>query len=1007
MSNLKLKCMRKLIGLFALLTLLGLQVGFAQTREITGTVVDKTDNTPLPGVSVVLKSDRSKGTATDVNGKFTIRVSNNDVLVFTFLGMKDQEIAVAGKNVINVEMSPIAESLEEVVVTAYGVVKREAKTGSITSVGADKLSDTPASSVDKMLAGKMAGVQVTAATGQPGASSQIRIRGTSSINAGNEPLYVVDGIPVMEGNQSYFTNTGNAIASINPNDIESITVLKDAAAASVYGSRAANGVILITTKSGREGKAMFNARAKYGVSWLANDNDFGIMNGPQLLDFQRQAIRNAGYDPDDPTANGGSYYRPYELLNRPQTNWMDHFTRLGKMQEYEINAQGGSAKTKFYSSLSYHKNEGVFYGVDFKKIVARVNVDQKLLDNLSMGARINVAYSESNDVPMQSLYYSNPAFAGLTILPWTPAYNADGSHNVDISENSNTNPRATAKYDEQFEDQYRFIGNMYLEWKPIRNLVIKTTDAVEMTFGGGRRYWAPETNQGEATLQTAKTMYRQLTTSNTITYNNIFGDHSLRVLAGQEAMSRYFNYLYVSSPNVDPAIPYPNTSTTEKDQGGYSEDTRTLMSFFGILDYSYASRYYLQASLRYDGSSLFGENNKWGLFWSIGASWNINNEKFMSNISSLDVLKLRVSYGVNGNNDILPYKAYGVYASTKYNGTTGMLPSTPANNKLSWETNKALNVGVDFGFLGRLSGSIDVYQRKTEDMLLNKPVPQTTGFSTNLINIGKMENKGLEFQIEGDIIKTKEINWNLGFNISFNRSKITDLAGDEMITYTNLKGESEPRIRHIKGESLMTFYLNDYYGVNPINGEALWRDKDGQITNDYNSAAFIKAGSPEPKYTGGFNTTFSWKGLALSAFFEFKGGNDVLLVENRYLQADGNQMSMNQLKSAGNYWKKPGDTGCNPKPVAGNASNSYTFANTRFMQKGDYLRIKDVTLSYTLPTHICKKAYMNNVKFYVSGLNLYTFHDVHWWDPERGVDGMGIGIYPMTKTFVGGIEISF
>ena len=449
--------MRKLIGLFVLLTLWGVQICFAQTREVTGTVVDKSDKSPLPGVSVIIKNNRAVGTATNINGKYSIKVNENDVLIFTFVGMKDQEIAVAGKNVIDVELVPATESLEEVVVVGYGTVRREAKTGSITSVGGEKLAEVPVISVDKMLAGKMAGVMITTNSGQPGASSQIRIRGTSSINAGNEPLYVVDGIPIESGDQSVMNNTSNAIAAFNPNDIESITVLKDAAAASIYGSRASNGVILITTKAGKEGKSQFTARAKYGVSWLANDNNFRVMSGAELLDYQRTAAINAGVDPDDPT---GTYYRPYELLNRPQTNWMDHFSRLGNMQEYEVTAQGGSAKTKFYSSLSYQKNEGVFYGIEYDKLTARVNVDQKLHEKLDFGARINVAYIKSSDVAMQSLYYVNPAWAGLQILPWTPAYDANGDHNVNISENSNSNPRATAKYDDNWEKQYRFIGNM-------------------------------------------------------------------------------------------------------------------------------------------------------------------------------------------------------------------------------------------------------------------------------------------------------------------------------------------------------------------------------------------------------------------------------------------------------------------------------------------------------------------------------------------------------------------
>ena len=369
----------------------------------------------------------------------------------------------------------------------------------------------------------------------------------------------------------------------------------------------------------------------------------------------------------------------------------------------------------------------------------------------------------------------------------------------------------------------------------------------------------------------------------------------------------------------------------------------------------------------------------------------------------LSILKLRASYGVNGNNNISAYQAYGVYATAAYNGANGTLPSSPDNANLSWEKNYTWNVGLDLGFFdSRINFQVDAYDRITKGMLLSKQVPQTSGFSSNFMNIGSLKNTGVEAQLDGDIIRTNDWNWNLGVNFAWNKTEILDLGDVEEMTYS---GDS--RLKHVVGKSFYTFYIKDYYGVNPSNGEALWRTKDGQLTNDYNKAQYIYAGSPEPKFTGGINTSVAWKGLSLSAFFEYKVGNKVLIVENRYVQSDGNQMNMNQALGALNYWEKPGDTGVNPKPVAGNASNSYTFASTRWMEDGSYLRLKDVTLSYTFPQAWMKKIHLQNLKVYVSGLNLYTFHDVQWWDPERGVDGMGAGIYPMTKTIVGGLEVSF
>ncbi len=979
--------------------LIGISTITAQVAKVTGIVTSASDGEPVVGAAVAVKEVPTLGVATDLDGKFTFTNLPKEAktLVVSYMGMITQEARVSSN--MRIVLQEDAELLEDVMIVAYGTTKREAKTGSIVTVASDQIAEIPASSIDKMLAGKLAGVQITSSSGQPGSNSQIRIRGTSSINSGNEPLYVVDGIPVMDGDQSAFTNTNNPIAMISPEDIESITVLKDAASASVYGSRAANGVILITTKSGKEGKSTITARAKFGMSTLANDNNYGVMNAQELLAYQRDAIINAGKNPDDPT---GSYYRPYALLTQPLTNWMDHFTRLGQMQEYEVTMSGGNQKTKYYSSVSYHKNDGVFYGVTFNKFQARINADHQINKVLSTGVRINAGTMYNEDVPMQDLYYSNPAFAGVTILPWSPAYNEDGTHSIEIPENSYTNPRAIAEYDNQWEKQYRFNGSMYLELKPMKGLTIKTTNAAEMSFNEGRRYWSPLSGKDQSpTLQTTQVQYRLLTTSNTITYENTFGKNYVRGLIGQEATARDFEENYQYSYELNPDIPYhvAGNSTNDLD---YAVNRRTLMSFFGIFDYNYDSRYYLQASIRGDGSSLFGEKSRWGLFYSVGLSWNIHNEKFMQNAGAVDLLKIRVSYGLNGNNSIAPYQQYGLYSTVTYNGYTGMYPASPANENLSWEKNYAWNAGIDFRFFKKLYGSIDLYKRTTKDMLLEKSLSRTSGFTSALQNIGSMSNKGIEFQLDYDAISTKDWNWTIGFNIAHNKTEILDLGDDEMLSYA---GDS--RLKHIVGNSLFTYYLKDYYGVNPVNGDALFVAEDGSLTNDYNKARYIEAGSPEAKFTGGVSTSLSWKGISLSVVGEFKGGNNVLIVENRYLQSDGNQMSMNQAKSAMNYWKKPGDTACNPKPVAGNSSNSYSFSTDRYIERGDYFRIKDITLSYDMPQSIISKAKMSTLRVYLSALNLYTFHDVNYWDPERGVDGMGYGIYPITKSFVVGLDIAF
>ena len=1002
MFNLKVEFMKRKLTMFLALFLISIGIVTAQI-QVRGTVVDE-QGEPLIGATVQIKGT-AQGTVTDANGNFTLSAPATGTLVVSYVGYQTQEVGVRAN--VRVQLQSESELLEDVIIVAYGTVTREAKTGAVATVSTDAISSAPVASVDRALGGKLAGVMVTSTTGQPGGTSQIRIRGTSSLNASNEPLWVIDGIPVMSGDQSYFTNTSNAMAAVNPNDIESITVLKDAAAASIYGSRAANGVILVTTKSGKRGEARFTARAKFGSSKLANDNNFGVLSPEQLLDYFRNAATNSGYDPDSELTKTGAknpYYFPKSILDKPMTNWLDEFTRSGSLREYEINASGGTERSKFYTSFSYQKNEGVFHGVDFQKYTARANADHKLTKNLELGTRINLANSTSNDVAMQSLYYVNPIFAGLRILPWTPFRDDDGNYNTRIPENSNTNPLYSAYNDQQWEKQYRGQGSFYLQWTPIKNLTLKTNNAVEGTFGEGRRWWAPDPGGTTGTLQTSKTQNIRLTTSNTATYNLLLEDHSLRLMAGQEAMRDTYHAYYVYAPDISAKIPFLSAANADTDDSSYGESASTMLSYFGMLDYNYATKYFLQASLRSDGSSLFGADNIWGLFWSLSASWNISNENFMKATKDwLSLLKLRASYGINGNNGIAAYRAYGVYAPSTYAGAIGMLPSRPENSNLSWEKNNTWNLGLDASFLKeRVNLQVDVYNRKTVGMLLDKQVPQTSGFSSNFMNIGSLNNKGVEIQLNGDIIRQNDWNWNVGANIAFNKTKILDLGDTEEMN------SSDSRIKHKVGMSFYTFYLKDYYGVNPSNGEALYWTEDNTLTNNYNKARYVYSGSPEPKFTGGLNTNLSWKGLSLGAFMEFKYGNKVMIVENRYLFSDGNQMSTNHVVSALNYWKQPGDTGVSPKPFAGNATNSYHFSTNRWIEDGSFLRIKDITLSYDLPNRIVKDMLkLNGLRFYLSGLNIYTFHDVAWFDPERGVMGMGAGIYPQSKTFIGGIELSF
>lgn len=991
--------MKRLLSVFFLLCGL-LLTSAAQQKTVTGMVTSSEDNLGIPGVTVLIKGT-TIGVVTDVDGNYSIQASPGQILVFRFTGQKTQEVTVGAANTIDIVMQPDLLNLEEVVVVAYGVQKREASTGSVGEVKSSEIQNVPETSIEKMLSGKVAGVQVTATSGQPGANTQIRIRGISSINAGSEPLYVIDGIPVMSGDQSFFTNTGNALASLNPNDVESMTILKDAAASSIYGSRAANGVILITTKSGKAGAAKMNFRASYGVEQIANDNGYRPLTAEEYLAFQRTAVINAGGNPDDPS--NSKYYFPNSLLDGPITDWMKELTRTGSIYSAELSAQGGSDRTQHFFSGLYDKHEGIVYGSDFTKFSIRSNVDHQLNKKLKLGVRFNGAYSVANDVPMQSMYYVNPLFAMMMIKPFTPIRNDDGTYNLIIPENANANPRATAEYDPQWEKQYRLNTNGFLEYQIIKGLTAKTANSIELTDGEGVRYWSPEANYGETLgyLQTSRTKYVLLTTSNTLNFDKEFGSHNLSIVGGQEASKFDYNEYYIVSPNVDPNIPFPNTATSDDDDADYYETAYTIMSFFGVARYNYDNKYYLQASLRTDGSSRFGSKNRWGTFWSVGASWNIHKEHFMDNVEFINMLKLRGSYGISGNFNIGNYAQYGLYGAGQYNGNSVMVPTQPSNPDIGWENNTGYNAGLDFALFDRITGSFDVYSRKTLDMLLAYPLSRTSGFSSITTNIGSIKNEGIEFMLDGTLITGNNFEWSAGFNVAHNNSTILDLGKDEQFIPGN------NRLVHKVGEHLYSFYLYDYAGVNPANGDAMWYNENGELTNNYAQARRIIAGTPEPKLTGGINTKLAAYGVTLDVNLEYKWGNLVSIEENRYANSDGYSWPNTGANTQLDYWTTPGQIARNPKPIANNTTSSNGYRSTRWLYDGSYLRLKNITLSYNLPRAVVNKMKMQNLRVYASAVNLYTFHNVDFWDPERGVDGCGFGIYPMSKKIIGGIEVSF
>ncbi len=994
--------MRKLTLLLCAL-LAGISLAVAQT-SISGKVLLAENDEPVIGASIVVKGANASA-ITDMDGKFTIKIpaGASKTLVVTYIGMEKQE--VFARNGMVIKLQSADQALDDVVVVGYQTIRKEAKTGAISTVKGDELASIPETSVDKMLSGKLAGVSVSSTNGQPGAATTIRVRGTSSIGAANTPLYVVDGIPVENTSTNGMSNSINPIALINASDIASITVLKDAAAASIYGSRAANGVILITTKSGESGKSKITARARYGVTSIANDNDFGMANLQEYVQYQRDARRNAGYDVDNPASE---YYFPAALAAGRSTNWLKELTRNGNLQEYELIASGGAGKTTYYTSVSYNKTEGIVPTVGFEKMQLRANLDTELNKWIKIGTRLHGGYVKQKDTQNSllggnGLAPSNPFYSGLALAPTMLAYNEDGSYNFDLPFVFNVNPIAVLHEQDQSDKQYKFNGTAYLEWKPIKQLTFRTNNSIEYAHTNGRSFSPAFMNTASygAALNTASIEYRILTTSNTITYDDLFNDvHSLNIMLGQEANTYEYSYLQAVSYHVNEQRPYHSVGVSVEDQQAYDGITQSSMvSFFGVGEYSYNGRYYLKGSIRADGSSKFGPDRRWGTFWAASASWNIHNEEFFEPAKDvLNQFKIRYSYGVNGNDNIGAYAHYGLYGTGTYNGVPATAPGQLANRKLTWETNKTHNIGIDFRLFDRINASVDWYTRRTEDMLIAAPLPYTTGFGSQAQNVGSLRNNGVEVQIDADIFNTNDFKWTAGLNFSANRSKVLSLANGQDYIGTAL--------RYVVGDQLFTYWLYDYAGVNPQNGNALWRNAEGLLTEDYSQAQRIRAGSPEPLWTGGFNTELSWKGLSLGVQLEARYGNKVLNQDRQLFESDGSYADQNVWKGAMNYWKNPGDTNVLPKPVYNNSSNSDA-TSTRYLEDGSYLRIKDITLAYSLPTKWTKKALMSGVRIYASALNLYTFHNMNYWDPEHGTTGATIISYPMTRSMIVGVDITF
>jgi TonB-linked SusC/RagA family outer membrane protein len=1062
--------MKKFLLMSLVLMFTLLNGAMAQTRTVSGRVTDRESGTGLPGVTVLLKGT-TNGVSTNADGGFSLSVPNaGGTLVFSSVGMVTQERAIGTDSEISISLVTDNKQLSEVVVTGYGLQQeRRNITGSIATVSSSQYRDQPVIGVDQALQGRAAGVQVTQNSGTPGSGITVRVRGAASINGSNEPLYVVDGLPVSTGNTSQLGagNQGtNGLNDINPNDIESIEVLKDAASAAIYGSRASNGVVLITTKRGKSGKARIDLDYYTGVQSVWKRPD--VLNGEQQTQLFIDAAVNrfpanaAGnypastfgltfrtkedlaayiYGPGGASTTGGitSYVdagpiRPLSQFQNPSTapstNWSNEVLRNAPINNYGLTFSGGSDASRYRLAVNYFDQQGTIVGSGFTRGSARFTMDNKLSEKVRMGASMGLTQSVNNRINNDNSIYGVLTTARLTAAD-LPIYNADGTY---YKSGSLENPVAAAKEPFIKSVNNRLIGSQYTEFELIKNLKYRATFGIDYTYGRDDRFYSTLTNagaavRGEATLATLQDL--NFNHISAFSYSKNFGtDHTLSALA----VAEYQRDSY--SDAFSQATSFPSNAIRELAAGATkvnATSSSTGNALFGVLakiDYSFKGRYLIGASVRRDQSSRFGADNRVGYFPAASLGWRVLEESFLKDQTAVSELKLRGSYGETGNQAVGNFGSRGLISpGANYADIGGLAPSQLANPNLKWERTKQTNVGIDLGFLqNRFYISADVYQRKTDDLLLTQRLPSDTGYTGYSSNVGNIENKGLEFALTTVNIRNEGtgFNWETNFNISFNRNEVTKLS-DPAITGAAAGFAS----RLIVGQPLGAFYgyrvdriFQTQDEINALNtasstglyqaaltrpGDIKFKDLngDGRITADDQEII----GTAQPKYYGGITNTIRFMNFDLSAFLQYNVGNKI------YNSAASNTQGMSTVYGQDavvlNRWTPTNTNTSIPRAVYGDP-NTNTRNSDRFLENGSYARFKSVTLGYTLPTTLATRAHLRTVRIYAQAQNLVTFTKYSGLDPEVNTfsgSNTSIGTdfftFPQARTITGGVTLGF
>lgn len=987
------------------------QVQAAYRQPPVSGLVQSVDGTPLSGATVVVKSSKLSA-ITDAKGAFQINASPGDVLVVSFVGYDTREITITEAGIngsLTIRLSQNESVLKEVeIVVAYGKQKKASYTGSVSIVSAEDLEGKPRASFQESLQGTVPGLQSTSGTGQPGAAGNIRIRGTGSINANSSPLYVVDGVPVNDMVPTVLAFSSNPLAAINPNDIESVTVLKDASATSIYGSRAANGVIMITTKSGAAGKTKINLAAQEGFSEVALTSHNKPLNTREMTELLIEGVINS-------TASGLANINTREdayafLINQGlkpdvDTDWFDVITQKGKFRQYTASASGGTEKNTYYASAGYYKQDAVTKGQGFERINARFRMKNTASKRLSFNMGFAPSYQKLSTIGNAGLG-ANPVRSLYRLVPWTTPYNPDGSYS-----SIQYNPEIVRKENVYDTRIYSMLGDMGLELKLIDNLVAETKVAIDMSYTDDYRYWSPLWVDGMSVKGRGanyNTTMINWNITNLLRYNKRLGAFNLDATLGQEAQKRTRKRVSTQADGFarEGLLSLSSASTPYV---AWSDMAATsLASYFLNTSINYNSRFVLNLTGRIDGSSMFGSAVRYAKFGSIGFAWNMHREEFMEPLHFINELKLRSSYGINGNLYNEWYGVDGLYTTTAvYNGTPAYLLSQLENQRLTWEKNKPFDIGVDFSlFRNRISGSFDYYKRVTTDLLLNAGVSATNGVESQNRNIGAMENTGVELALTSkNMVATTPdgFGWTTSFNISTGKNTITSLGGVRNM----ISGVYNREI----GGDFYRFYMKGWAGVDPETGNGLWYRNGAKtsVTPNYDSATSFNQGIARPKFFGSLTNSFEFKRFTLSFMIYVHWGGQVYDSWGSYTSSDGASGVSDYGAIArvdyDNRWRQPGDIASSPKIVYGGSQTGLSSqVSSRFLYDASYIRLRDVTLSYHLP----RNKLLQNAMIYVRGNNLFTYvkDERLRLDPETYVGGVLNQNLPIARQLLVGLDIS-